>query len=145
MLGLLQGLGIHHHININQLHNFHQREKYLADTSKLNICSLEPRSVGIVLRYSTFCEISKDLLSMQQVNGSKNLELSCKTLSHKTPHESLKFQEKAMPLQTNDVQAMLLQLERVSEMNFPANFHLDIQSSKIFSLVPTMEAPHGDI
>ena len=83
---------------------------------------------------------------MQQVNGSKNAILNWVVkLSHKTPHESLKFQEKAMPLQTNDVQAMLLQLERVLEMNFPANFHLDTQISKIFSLVPTMGAPHGDI
>ena len=35
-------------------------------------------------------------------------------------HETLKFQEKLLPLQTNGVQAMLLKSERVSEMQFQA-------------------------
>ena len=52
---------------------------------------------------------------LQPVNGSKS-----SILNHKTPHESLKFQEKSVPLQTNDVQAMFLQSVTVSKLNFPA-------------------------
>ena len=40
----------------------------------------------------------------------------------------LKFQEKSLPLQTNDVQAMLLQSERMSEMNFPVSEDLNFNN-----------------
>ena len=46
--------------------------------------------------------------------------MNFKTQSHKIPHEAQKFQEKLLLLQRNDVQAMLLQSERVLEMNFLA-------------------------
>ena len=39
-----------------------------------------------------------------------------------------KFQEKSLLLQTNDVQAMLLQSERVLEMNFPAIWRPKLQT-----------------
>ena len=46
---------------------------------------------------------------LQPVNGSKNSiwKWVTKLLSHKTLHETLKFQEKLLPLQTNDVKGML--------------------------------------
>ena len=45
----------------------------------------------------------------------------------KLPHETLKFQEKLLPLQTNDVQAMLLKSERVSGMQFQAIWRPKLQ------------------
>ena len=48
------------------------------------------------------------------------------------PYETLKIQKKLLLLQTNDVQVMLLQSERVSEMPFSATWR------------PTIEAPHED-
>ena len=68
--------------------------------------------------------------------------MSYETQSHKTPHETPKFQEKLLLLETNDVQAMLLQSERVLEMQFQAIWRPKLQN--IFPLMPTMEAPHGD-
>ena len=44
--------------------------------------------------------------------------MSYKTQSHRTPHETLKFQEKPMQIHPNNVQAMLLQSERLSQINF---------------------------
>ena len=51
---------------------------------------------------------------------------SCQ-LFFQTPHKTLKFQEKLLPMQTNDVQAMLLLSERVLEMHFPANWRPKFQ------------------
>ena len=56
-----------------------------------------------------------------------NLKLSYKTQPHKTPYEILQFQEKLQPLQRNNVQAMLLQSEKVLEINFPAIWRPKIQ------------------
>ena len=53
--------------------------------------------------------------------------MSYKTQSHRTPHETLKFQEKLLSLQTNYVQAMLLQSETVSEVNFSAIWRPKLQ------------------
>ena len=59
---------------------------------------------------------------LQPVNSCKklNLKLSYKTQPHKTPYEILQFEEKLLPLQRSNVQAMLLQSEKVSEINFTA-------------------------
>ena len=46
--------------------------------------------------------------------------MSYETQSCKTPHETQRFQEKLLLLQTNDVKAMFLPSRRVSEMQFPA-------------------------
>ena len=53
-------------------------------------------------------------------------------LFFKTPLETRKFQEKLLPLQTNDVQAKLLQSERVLEMHFPANWRSKFQKVLIW-------------
>ena len=64
-----------------------------------------------------------------------NLFDSSSQFFFKTPHRTLKFEEKLLPLQTNDVQAMLLQSERVLE--------LETYIAKMFTLIPTMGEPHG--
>ena len=70
----------------------------------------------------------------------KTQSLSYETQSYKTLHETLKFQEKSLKWQTNNVQAMLLQSEKVSEIHFPAIWIPKLQKF----LVLTMRAPHGD-
>ena len=65
---------------------------------------------------------------LHPINSSKNsiFESRYKTQSHKTPHETLKVSRKiAAAADKRCVQAMFLQSERVSEMNFPAVFHLE--------------------
>ena len=47
-----------------------------------------------------------------------------------------------MQLQTNNVQATLLQSESVSEINFPAIWRHEIK--KKITLVPILRALHGD-
>ena len=66
---------------------------------------------------------------MQPVSGSKNsiFKLSHNTQSHTTPYETLKYQEKSLPLQTNNVQTMLLQSEKLSEMSLPAIWRPKLQ------------------
>ena len=56
-----------------------------------------------------------------------NLFDSSSQLFFETPHETLKSQEKLLPLKTNNVQAMLLQSEGVLEMHFPANWRPTLQ------------------
>ena len=55
---------------------------------------------------------------LQPKNGSKKLNLIIL---------NFKFQGKSLLLQTNNVQAMLLQSERVLEMNFPAIWQCKLQ------------------
>ena len=64
--------------------------------------------------------------------------MNYKTQSLKIPHEILKFQEKMLPLKTDDVQAMLLQ-SRVLKMNFPSIW---LPTLKNFLFVPTIGTPH---
>ena len=52
--------------------------------------------------------------------------------AHKTPYEILQFQQKLLLLQKNDVQAMLLQSERVSKINFPAIWRSKIQKISLW-------------
>ena len=55
-----------------------------------------------------------------------------KTQSPKTPHETLRLQEKCLPLQTNNVQVMLLQSEKMLEMNFPAIWRSNLQKFSLW-------------
>ena len=56
-----------------------------------------------------------------------NLFDSSSQLFFETPHKALKFHKKLLPLKTNNVQAMLLQSERVLEIHFPANCRPTLQ------------------
>ena len=70
--------------------------------------------------------------------------MNYKTQSQKTPHETLKFQEKSLLLlQTNDVQVMLLQTQRVSEMSFSAIWKPKLQKLSLWC--PTMGASYREL
>ena len=58
------------------------------------------------------------------------------TQSHKIPHEILKFQEKMLPLKTEDVQAMLLQSKECRKWIFQQSGYLNL---KISFLCPPSE------
>ena len=58
--------------------------------------------------------------------------MSYETQSHKTHHETLKFQENLLPLQTNNVQAMLPLSERMSGMHFSAIWRLKLQKTSLW-------------
>ena len=57
-------------------------------------------------------------------------------------YSQLIFTEKKMFI--NNVQDMLLQTERVSEMHFPVIFRPEFQKKKKIPLLSTLGIPHGD-
>ena len=89
----------------------------------LKMCTL------VILKVLNIKHFSSTL--QQHVNGN-NFGLSYKTQSHKTAHETLNFQGRMLPLQTYDVQAILLQSGRVTEMNFPVICRLKLQKCSLW-------------
>ena len=69
---------------------------------------------------------------LKSVNGSKNSILSWKLNLVKPPMKLLKFQEKSLPLQTNNVQDMLQQLESVLEISSPAIWWPKLQKRSLW-------------
>ena len=61
--------------------------------------------------------------------------MNYKTQSHKIPHEILKFQEKLLPLKTDDVKAMLLQSKECRKWIFQQSGYLNLKTS--FSRPPS--------